>query len=128
MKAFGDAVESYQKINLRSQVAECQWKAATTYDVLGEHLEAAESFVLASNSYKDAVEKIPQLKSLYQDHASYMLAWSEIEKARYHHERQEYGLAKEHFEKAADLHSSLKKWSYLAPNYCAWAKSNTRKT
>jgi uncharacterized repeat protein (TIGR01451 family) len=50
-----------------------------------------------------------------------MQAWTEIEKARYHHERQEYGLAKEHFEKAADLHKSLKKWSYLASNYCAWA-------
>jgi tetratricopeptide (TPR) repeat protein len=121
LKAFGDADESFQKINLRSRVAGCQWKAAATYDVLGEHLEAAESFVLASKSFKEAVEKIPQLKSLYQDHASYMLAWSEIEKARHHHERQEYGLAKEHFEKAADLHRMLKKWSYLASNYRAWA-------
>jgi exonuclease VII small subunit len=121
VKAFGDAVDSYQKSNLRSRVAECQWKAATTFDVLGEHLEAAESFVLASNNFKSAVEKISQLKSLYQDHASYMLAWSEIEKARNHHERQEYGLAKEHFERAADLHRILKKWSYLASNYCAWA-------
>jgi hypothetical protein len=122
LKAFDEAVESYQKLNLRSRVAECQWKAASTFDVLDEHLEAAESFAFASNSYRDAVEKVPQLKNLYQDHASYMLAWSEIEKARHHHERQEYGLAKEHFEKAADLHGSLKKWSYLAPNYCAWAR------
>jgi tetratricopeptide (TPR) repeat protein len=122
VKAFGDAVESYQKINLRSRVAECLWKAATTYDLLGERLEAAESFARASDNFKDAVEKIPQLKSLYQDHASYMLAWTEIEKARHHHERQEYGLAKEHFEKAADLHRMLRKWSYLASNYCAWAK------
>ena len=121
VKAFYEALESYQKINLRSRVAECQWKAATSYDVLGEHLEASESFALASDSYRDAVEKIPQLRSLYQDHASYMQAWSEIEKARHHHERQEYGSAKEHFEKAAELHRSLKKWSYLASNYCAWA-------
>jgi tetratricopeptide (TPR) repeat protein len=121
VKAFGNAVESYQQINLRSRVAECQWKAATTYDVLGEHLEAAENFARASDSYREAVEKIPQLKNLYQDHASYMHAWSEIEKARDNHNRQEYGAAKEHFEKAADLHRSLKKWSYLAPNYCAWA-------
>jgi hypothetical protein len=121
VKVFGEAVESYEKSNLRSRVAECFWKAATAFDVSGEHLEAAESFVLASNNFKDAVEKIPQLKSLYQDHSSYMLAWSGIEKARHHHLRQEYGLAKEHFEKAADLHRMLKKWSYLAPNYCAWA-------
>jgi tetratricopeptide (TPR) repeat protein len=121
LKAFGDAVESFQKNNLGSRVAECYWKAATAYDLLGEHLEAAESFVLASDSFKGAVEKIPQLRTLYQDHTAYMQAWSEIEKARHHHERQEYGLAKEHFEKAADLHRILKKWAYLAPNYCAWA-------
>jgi tetratricopeptide (TPR) repeat protein len=51
-----------------------------------------------------------------------MQAWTEIEKARHHHARQEYGLAKEHFEKAADLHKSLKKWSYLASNYFGWAQ------
>jgi hypothetical protein len=31
-------------------------------------------------------------------------------------------LAKEHFEKAAGLHKSLKRWSYLEPNYSAWAR------
>jgi uncharacterized repeat protein (TIGR01451 family) len=51
-----------------------------------------------------------------------MQAWSEIEKARHHHERQEYGSAKEHFEKAADLHKSLRRWSYLEPNYSAWTR------
>jgi tetratricopeptide (TPR) repeat protein len=103
-------------------VAECCWKAARGYDALGEHLTAAKNFALASDNYKNAAEKIPQLKSFYQDHACYMQAWSEIEKARHHHERQEYGLAKEHFEKAADLHRSLKQWGYLEFNYCAWAQ------
>jgi hypothetical protein len=51
-----------------------------------------------------------------------MQAWSEIEKAKHNHEQQEYGLAKEHFEKAAELHKPLKRWSYLEPNYSAWAR------
>ncbi len=71
---------------------------------------------------RSAAEKIPQLKSFYQDYARYMEAWSEIEKARHHHERQEYGLAKKHFQNAANVHKSLKQWSYLAPNYSAWAE------
>jgi hypothetical protein len=50
-----------------------------------------------------------------------MQAWQEIQKARYHHGQQEYGLAEEHFEKAAALHKSLKHWGYMAPNYFAWA-------
>lgn len=122
LTAFAKAVEYYQKIGLTSRVAECQWKAATTYDVLGEHLKAAENFALASDNYKSAAENIPQLKVFYRDQASYMLAWTEIEKARDNHERQEYDLAKEHFEKAAFTHKSLKQWSYLAPNYAAWVR------
>jgi len=121
-KAFADAAESSQKLNLKSRIAECHWKAAQTYDDLGEYLKAAENFEIASSNYKSASEKIPQLKDFYQDHALYMQAWSEIEKARHHHTRQEYGSAKEHFEKAANLHKSLKKWNYLAPNYDAWAQ------
>jgi len=120
-EAFTEALERYQKVNLTSRVAECCWKIAQAYDELDDHLVAAENFCLASDSFKGAAEKIPQLKSFYEDHAVYMQAWSEIEKARHRHERQEYGLAKEHFEKAAELHRPLKRWSYLASNYSAWA-------
>jgi len=120
-KAFEDAIESFQKLNQRSHMAECYWKAAQVYDTLGEHLKAAESFKLASDNYKSAGEKVPQLRDFFEDHALYMQAWTEIENARHHHTRQEYGLAKEHFEKAADLHKPLKQWNYLAPNYAAWA-------
>jgi hypothetical protein len=121
-KAFKDSAESYQKANLTSRVAECHWKAAQAYDDLGEHSKAAEDFDVASDSYKRAAEKVPQLKEFYQNQALYMQAWSEIEKARHHHDRQEYGSAEEHFEKAAYMHKSTKQWSYLAPNYSAWAR------
>jgi uncharacterized repeat protein (TIGR01451 family) len=122
IKAFEDAAKSYQRLNLTSRMAECHWKTAQTYDDLGDHLKSAENFDLASNYYKGAAEKILQLKDFYLDHALYMQAWSEIEKARHHHRRQEYGSAEEHFEKAAQIHKSLKQWSYLAPNYAAWAQ------
>ena len=72
--AFDDAAESFQKSNLTSRMAECRWKTAQVYDTLGEHLRAAESFDLASNNYRSAGEKIPQLKNFYQDYALYMEA------------------------------------------------------
>jgi len=122
VKAFMDAAESYEKLDLKSSVAECYWKAAQTYDDLSEYLKAAEHFDIASDNYRSAVEKTPQLNDFYEDHARYMQAWGEIERARHHHSRQEYGSAKQHFEKAADLHRSLKKWNYLAPNYFAWVQ------
>jgi hypothetical protein len=121
-KAFAEAAESLQKVDAKSRVAECHWKAAQTYDALDEHLKAAESFDLASDNYKGVSERIPQLKDFYREHACYMAAWSEIEKARHQHERQEYSLAEEHYEKASALHKSLKEWSYLAPNYSAWSQ------
>jgi tetratricopeptide (TPR) repeat protein len=122
LKAFKDSAELFQKVNIVSRVAESCWKAARSYDALGEHLKAAENFNLASDNYKRAAEKIPQLKDFYQDHASYMEAWNAIEKARHHHAEKQYGQAKEHYEKAANLHKSTTRWNYLSPNYLAWAK------
>jgi hypothetical protein len=120
-RVFGEALESFQKVDQTTRMAECCWNIAHAYDELDEHVAAARNFHLASSNFKSAAEKIPQLKTFYEDHALYMQAWNEIEKARYHHDRQEYGAAQEHFEKAADLHKSLKKWSYLTSDYCAWA-------
>ncbi len=121
-EAFLAAAELYGKSNLATRVAECDWRAALAYDNLEEHLRAAELFLLASKNYTLAAEKIPQLKELYKDHASYMEAWSQIEKARYHHGRQDYSSSKKFYEGAANLHKSTKQWSYLASNYSAWAK------
>jgi len=122
IEVFGDAAETARKLNSEYGLAWVCWKVAQAYDDLGEHSEAAKRFILAAKNYMSAAEKIPQLKGYCQDQALYMEAWSEIEKARHHHERQEYGLAKEHFEKAAELHKLLKKWCYLEPNYSAWAQ------
>jgi len=116
------AARVYQKAGMLSRVAEAYWKAARLCDRRGEHTRSADNFELAFKNYQRVAEKIPQLKEFYQDYAVYMQAWNEIEKARHHHARQEYGSAKEHYEKAASMHKSLKKWDYLAPNYFAWAQ------
>ena len=122
IEAFQRGIETYEKTNQTSRLAESYWKVAQTYDALGEHVKAADHFGHASRNYRRAVEKIPQLKSFYEDYALYMQAWQEIEKARNHHTRQEYGSAKEHFQRAADMHKSIRQWSYLSPNYSAWAR------
>lgn len=116
------AIESASKVDMISLIAESYWKIAKAQDILGKHTEAAENFRRASESYTKAAEKISQLKDFYQGYAHYMEAWSEIEEARHHHKRQEYGLASEHFEKAAHLHKSLTQRSYLASNYSAWSQ------
>ncbi len=118
---FEEASKAFEKLNLSSRMAECYWKIGQTCDTLGEHLRAARNFSTASSNYLKAAEGIPQLKDFYQEHAFYMQTWSEIEKARHHHRRLEYRVAMEHFEKAAEIHKSLKHWGYLASSYSAWA-------
>jgi tetratricopeptide (TPR) repeat protein len=116
------AIESAKKADLMSRIAESYWKIARKHDVLGEHVEAADSFRYASERYLKAAEKIPQLKEFYQEHATYMTAWSEIERARHRHKEKKYGVAKTHFERAAELHETTERWNYLSPNYRAWAR------
>ncbi len=115
------AAKSYQKVGSPSRVAECYWKSAQAYDSLGEVQKAIGAFQTASNHYEEAANKLPQLKSLFADQASYMRAWAEIETARYHHRRQEYGLAEQSYAAAATLHESSRQWSIYASNYSAWS-------
>jgi tetratricopeptide (TPR) repeat protein len=118
-----EAIESARKLHLVSLMAESYWKIAKAQDILGEHLKAAENFERASESYTEAAEcaRILQLKDFYHDYASYMGAWNQIGKAKHHHAKKQYGQAKEHYERAADLHKSTEHWNYLSPNYLAWA-------
>ncbi|NIN51572.1 MAG: hypothetical protein GTO23_00155, partial [Nitrososphaeria archaeon] len=116
------AIKSASKLDAISWMAESYWKIAKTYDILGEHIESADNFRRASESYVKAAEKILQLKAFYQEHAAYMRAWSEIERARHHHKEKRYGKAREHYEKAAKLHETTKRWGYLSTNYLSWAR------
>jgi tetratricopeptide (TPR) repeat protein/KaiC/GvpD/RAD55 family RecA-like ATPase len=117
-----EAVESAGKLDMVSLIAESHWKIAKSQGALREHLKAAKNFKNASKIYIKASEKIPQLKEFYQDHAFYMQAWSEIEKARHHHANKQYGQAKKNYEKAANLHQSTKRWNHFSRNYLAWAR------
>ena len=122
IEVYEGTSETYRKAELPSRVAEAQWHVARLSDRLGEHTKSERNFHSASENYKLAAEKIPQLKEFYMDHALYMHAWSEIEKAKHHHAKRQYGQAKEHYEKAAGLHKSTEHWNYLSSNYLAWAK------
>ena len=122
IEASQKAIESASKVDFVSRIAESYWKIAKAQAILGEHVEAAENFDCASESYEKAAEKIPQLKNFYREYASYMRAWAEFERAKHSHMEKRYMQAKEHYEKAAELHKSTERWSYLYPNYQAWAR------
>jgi len=120
IETYESAIQMNRKADLVSWVAEGYWQTAAAYDRLGEYFESANNFESASKQYKKSAHNIPQLKSFFMDYATYMQAWSNIEKARHSHEREEYGRSKEYYEKAASALKSSRSWIYLAPNYLAW--------
>ncbi len=122
IETLREAIKSAEKLDMVSLIAESYWKIGKAQDTMGEHLEAASDYERASESYIKAAEKVPQLNDFYQDHATYMQAWKEIEKAKYNHAQRQYGQAKKHYEEAANLHKSTGRWNYLSPNYFAWAR------
>lgn len=116
------AVKAYGKIEQPSRMAESHWQIGKLYDHIGDYSGAAHSYEVAAEEFKSAAEKVPQLTEFYEGHSLYMRAWSQIEKARHSHAREQYYHAMEHYDKATNLHESSRLWSYLAPNYLAWAQ------
>ena len=122
IKSFERSVDAYEKAHSPSYMAEAYWETAKSFGQRAEYIDSAKSFEMASASFSVAAEKIEQLEEFYNDYSAYMHAWSEIQKARHHHTRQVFAKAKEHYEKAANLHRLSKSWKYLAPYYFAWAQ------
>jgi KaiC/GvpD/RAD55 family RecA-like ATPase len=121
IEAYKTAAVNFKKTDLPTHAAESYWHMAYLLSQRGEHQEAFGNYELASEAYNIAAKTIPQLKEFYGNYSDYMKAWSQIEQARYSHSIEEYNKAKEHYKKSAELHESTEHWSYLAPNYFAWA-------
>ena len=115
-------IETFIKSDQISRLAESCWQKAKLLDSLNDHLNAAKNYESAAKNYEEASKKITQLSKFYQDHSNYMLAWSEIEQAKYNHSRENYSKARTHYENAGKLHERLDDWNYLSSNYFAWAK------
>jgi KaiC/GvpD/RAD55 family RecA-like ATPase len=121
IEVFDDAARQFQKANLPSRAAESYWKMAGNQDRWGDHQKAAENFEHARAEYGAVAEKIPHFASFYLDHALYMEAWGEIERARYAHEREKYADAMKHYENVSNLLKPSKLWGYLFSNFLAWS-------
>jgi tetratricopeptide (TPR) repeat protein len=118
---YKGAIDAYDKINWHSYAAEIHWRIASLYNKLDEYSEAAENFQQASEKYRLSAQETAPLRDFYLDHASYMQAWSLTERAKHSHIEEEYSQSKAYYEKAANIYKELKLWSYLTPNYSAWA-------
>jgi tetratricopeptide (TPR) repeat protein len=121
-KAYTDAIGFLKSTTAFRRLGEAYWKAGEIYDRLGETLASAENFGAAAKTYETIAEKNPALGPLFLDYARYLEAWGNIEYARASHRRQAYDEAQKFYEKAAELHHSAGRWSFLAPYYTGLAK------
>jgi hypothetical protein len=119
--AYKNASSYFKTADLPTHEAETYWNIAQLQDQLAEQPEASQNYELAAEAFVRAAEKIPQLKHFYENHSTYMQAWSQIEQAKYSHSIEDYEKAKQHYEKAAKLHEESETWNYLTSNYLAWA-------
>jgi KaiC/GvpD/RAD55 family RecA-like ATPase len=122
LEAYYESSLIYKKAKLPTYLAESYWQIAKVHDQLFDRIEASKYYQLASKAYVRASEKLPNFKDFYDNHSRYMLAWSEIEQAKYSHSRENYHQARIHYENAAKLHEKLDNWKYLSSNYLAWSK------
>jgi hypothetical protein len=120
-EVYEDAAKEFKKANLPSRVAECHWRVARNQDSLGKHHKAAERFENAFEEYRTAAQRIPHFADFYLDYATYMKAWSEIERAKFAHDREEYVTAMKHYEKITELLKPSKLWNYMSSNFLAWS-------
>jgi tetratricopeptide (TPR) repeat protein len=121
-KAYSDAATLLKDTTSYRGLGEAYWKAGEAYDQLRANLAAAENFVLAAKTYGTMYEKNPQMGTLFQDYARYLEAWSNIEYARASHRRLAFDESEKFYEKAAELHKSAGRWSFLAPYYNGLAR------
>jgi tetratricopeptide (TPR) repeat protein len=121
-KAYTEAIGFLKNTTAFRRLGEAYWKAGEVYDRLQANLAAAENFGLAAKTYETVAERHPDLRSLYLDYVRYLEAWSSIEYARAAHGRLAYDDAEQFYEKAAELHRSAGRWSFLAPYYDGLAK------
>lgn len=121
IEAYKNAARNFRKADLPSRAAECYWKTARNQDRLGMYQKAAKNFENASTEYMAAAPKIPHFGDFYLDYATYMRAWSEIERAKFAHKNEEYAIAVKHYEKTTNLLKQSELWSYLSLNFLAWS-------
>jgi tetratricopeptide (TPR) repeat protein len=120
-ETYSKAAENFQKIGLPSRAAESFWKIARNQDLLGDYLKAAENFEKAYAEYKLSAARISQFSDFFIDYATYVKAWSEIERAKLAHSHEQYANAEKHYEIASNYLKKSKPWFHLASNFHAWS-------
>lgn len=121
IESFEASVDSFRRVNDMNRVSESQWRSANANAVLGNHLEASERFLAASQTYDKVAKNNPGLFQFYTDYGLYMSACAEIEKAKNEHTLQHFGQAGAYYNSAVRALESTERWRGTSKYYSALA-------
>ncbi len=115
--AYQNAIAFLERSGFTGEIAPIRWDIAKIQDRMGEYKTASKEFQQAAEDYRSAAEKMPASTSAFTELASYMTAWSLIERARLSHRDEQYSLAAEEYAKSASALKQTRIWKPLAEHY-----------
>jgi tetratricopeptide (TPR) repeat protein len=125
ISALTEAADFYEQAGWPSRAAETHWRLGQLLDRQRVHTGASEEFETASSFFEAAAERTPEFNAYFKDYASYMRAWSAIERARHQAALQSYDEAAASYSKVSELMRGTKRWEHLADYFAAWATLET---
>jgi uncharacterized repeat protein (TIGR01451 family) len=114
---FHESAKISKKLGLSETLATSSWRLAQLFDVQGQFSKSAEEYSRAHHAFDSA--KSSETTQLYEDSSKYMLAWSNIETAKWRHVSSKFEEASKLYGQASGLIASTKRWKSRAHLYSA---------
>ncbi|MGI0090216.1 MAG: hypothetical protein ACREBS_00770, partial [Nitrososphaerales archaeon] len=115
---FGQAIKTSRRLGWNEKIAESSWRIAQVFDKEGNFPQSAFYYLQAHEAY-EAARGSNGNSAVYSEPSSYMLAWTNIERAKMAHRASEFDKASELYRRAASLISSTRRWQSRAHLYVA---------
>lgn len=115
---FNQAIKTSKRHGWNEKLAESSWRIAQVFDKEGRFSQSAFHYLQAHEAYENVRESIGN-SPIYSEPSKYMLAWTNIERAKLAHRAAEFDKASELYREAANLISGTRRWQSRAHLYSA---------
>ncbi|MGA2874656.1 MAG: hypothetical protein ABSE82_03860 [Nitrososphaerales archaeon] len=115
---FNQVIKTSKRLGWNEKLAESSWRMAQVFDKEGKFSESAFYYLQAHEAYENVRESTGNSPT-YSEPSNYMLAWTNIERAKLAHRSAEFDRASQLYREAASLISSTRRWQLRSQLYIA---------
>ena len=115
---FNQAIRTSKRLGWNEKLAESSWRIAQVFDKEGKFSQSAFHYLQAHEAYENVRESTGN-SPIYFEPSNYMLAWTDIERAKLAHRAAEFDRASQLYREAANLISSTRRWQLRSHLYVA---------